>query len=243
MTPRLTLADDPDYTAEHAGREPFRPQGSRHMGIEERRAREFRRREQDILAAALALAGGEDWPAVTIDHIADKAEIGKGTVYKHFKSKDEVCARLVMDDGKELLAELEAIDPQMEFVPRLKQVLKTFWRHHMRRNELFQLRMYCELSPHSLNLSEGFAREFWSVRDAVVNHVRKVVQEGIERGIVPNQRIDYLMSAGWSTLAGAMRLVNEHNFPTLNADPDYLDYLVDYILKGLMNAQAPVRPG
>lgn len=210
------------------------------MGIEDRKAREFRRREEDILAAALSLAGSEDWQAVTIDHIAERAEIGKGTVYKHFKSKDEVCARLVMDHGKDLLARLEAIDPELEFVPRFKAALKTFWQHKLEHREMSQLAMYCELSPQSLNLGEGFAQEFWSVRDAVVGYMGRLIEEGIARGIIAEQPLDYLMSAGWSTLAGAMRLVNEHNFPSLTEDPRYVDYLVDFILKGLMNARAPM---
>ena len=49
------------------------------MSIQDRRAREFVRREQDILQAALALSNRDDWQTVTIDQIAPKAEIGKGT--------------------------------------------------------------------------------------------------------------------------------------------------------------------
>jgi len=213
------------------------------MGIEDRRAREFQRREQDILAAALALAGTEDWPAVTIDLIAEKAEIGKGTVYKHFKSKDEVCARLVMEHSIALLAKFRAVDSQLEFVPRLKVILKTFWYHFMEQREVFQLSMYCELSGGSLNLSEDFAATFWAQRETVFGYFAGLIEEGIDRGIIARQPIDYLMSAGWSTLAGAMRVINDSNFPHLNSDPRYLDYLVDYILKGLMNAQAPAESG
>ena len=58
------------------------------MSIHDRKAREFQRREEDILKAALALSNRDDWQAVTIEQIAQKAEIGKGTVYKHFPSKD-----------------------------------------------------------------------------------------------------------------------------------------------------------
>lgn len=34
-----------------------------------------------------------DWQTVTIEQIAERAEIGKGTIYKHFKTKDEILYR------------------------------------------------------------------------------------------------------------------------------------------------------
>ena len=65
------------------------------MGISERREREFQRREGEILDAALELFSADDWQSVTIDQIARRAEIGKGTVYLHFASKDEIYARSI----------------------------------------------------------------------------------------------------------------------------------------------------
>ncbi len=50
----------------------------------------FEERESAILAAARELFQREDWELVTIDEIAAKAQIGKGTVYKHVASKDEL---------------------------------------------------------------------------------------------------------------------------------------------------------
>jgi hypothetical protein len=58
-----------------------------HMGVQDRKAREFQRRADDTLKAALALSNRDDWQAVTIEQIAQKAEIGKGTVHRHFPRK------------------------------------------------------------------------------------------------------------------------------------------------------------
>ena len=225
---------------QRAGTEP--PGRGAHMGIEDRRAREFQRREQDILSAALNLAGTESWQAVTIDQIAEKAEIGKGTVYKHFKSKDEVCARLVMDNGRVLLAKLRAVDPGLEYVPRLKAALRTVWHHSAESRDMRSLGMYCEMSEHSLNLGAEMEREFWGVKGEIEAYFQALVEEGITRGIIPGQPIGYLLAAGWSTMIGASRLFQESNmFPHMQDDEEFLEYLVDYVLKGLMNAQVPGR--
>ena len=51
------------------------------MGIQERKERVFKGREKEILQAALRLFDGDDWQLVTIERIAQEAEIGKGTVF------------------------------------------------------------------------------------------------------------------------------------------------------------------
>ena len=50
-----------------------------------------------LLDAAIALMDRDDWQTVTVEEIADRAEYAKGTVYRHFASKDDLLARLVAD--------------------------------------------------------------------------------------------------------------------------------------------------
>lgn len=206
------------------------------MGIADRKAREFGRRETEILEATLALVGEAEWQSITIDDIADRAEIGKGTFYMHFKSKDEACARIVMDHAKKVLKHLRAIDSQMEFVPRFKLVMKTLWRETMANKEVLALKMYCDASESTLNLSEDFARGFIQVKNEMHTFMHALMQEGIDRGIIASQPIEYLMFAGWSTMSGAMRL-DTSIFGEAMDEEAVLEYLTDYIVKGLMNAQ------
>lgn len=209
------------------------------MGIEDRKAREFRRRETEILEATLRLAGESDWPSVTIDDIANSAEIGKGTFYMHFKSKDEVCARLVVDHAQQLLEKVQAFDPGMEYIPRFKRILKTIWHHTMAKREILALKMYCDASESALNLSEDFARVFVETHERMEGFMRSLVEEGIQRGILAPQPIQFQMFAGWSTMMGAMRLNQAVFFQDIDQET-LLDYMTDYILKGMMNAQVSV---
>lgn len=57
-------------------------------GRRERRARETRRK---ILLAALELFSERDPDAVTVDEIAARADVARGTVFNHFASKDSLC--------------------------------------------------------------------------------------------------------------------------------------------------------
>lgn len=66
------------------------------MATSERKARLFRQREQELLDAAAALIREQDWRAVTVERIAARAGIAKGTVYLHVRTKAEVAAKLAL---------------------------------------------------------------------------------------------------------------------------------------------------
>ena len=72
------------------------------MQTEPRKVREFRRREQEILDTALQLFLEEGEDSVTVEMIADRVGIGKGTIYKHFRSKAEIYLRLMLDYERDL---------------------------------------------------------------------------------------------------------------------------------------------
>ena len=56
----------------------------------------FQQRERSILDAALHLFHQQPWDRLTIAEVATHARIGKGTVYKHFPSKEDLaCAAMV----------------------------------------------------------------------------------------------------------------------------------------------------
>jgi AcrR family transcriptional regulator len=74
------------------------------------KAQEFRKREEEILEKALQLfiEKGED--KVTVEMIADAVNIGKGTIYKHFSTKDEIYLRLMIRYEEDLAQVFEKLD-------------------------------------------------------------------------------------------------------------------------------------
>ena len=60
------------------------------------RQQQFKKREEKILATAEQLlleAGSGD---ITLDSLADQLDLAKGTLYKHFSSKDELYLRIII---------------------------------------------------------------------------------------------------------------------------------------------------
>lgn len=79
------------------------------MSTAERRAREKAQRRQEILAAARQefLERGVHRP--TVDDVAARAQVSKGTIYLYFDSKEEILAVLLLEGLELLLVQMEAV--------------------------------------------------------------------------------------------------------------------------------------
>ena len=60
------------------------------MSIDERRKREKKYRRETIIQAAKELIQEKGLDAVTMDEIAKRSELSKGTLYLNFPSRDEL---------------------------------------------------------------------------------------------------------------------------------------------------------
>ena len=77
-----------------------------------------------ILNAADSLLGRYGYQKMTIDDIAREVGIGKGTIYLHFKSKEEIALARVDRVIKQLIIRLEEIASGNQSVPdRLRRML------------------------------------------------------------------------------------------------------------------------
>jgi AcrR family transcriptional regulator len=66
------------------------------MGIKERKEREKRMRKDSILKAAEKLFFRRGLDTITIEEIANEAELAKGTIYRYFKNKDELILTITL---------------------------------------------------------------------------------------------------------------------------------------------------
>ncbi|MGB5834554.1 MAG: helix-turn-helix domain-containing protein [Thiohalocapsa sp.] len=114
------------------------------MALQDRKEREFERREQDILIAALELCSTPRWESVTVERIAERAEVGKGTVYKHFASKDELLFRLMMRFYRGLLRMLSDGIVNGSPLDQLRDAIDRALRCHIANGEYRYVVEYCE---------------------------------------------------------------------------------------------------
>ena len=203
------------------------------MGIQERKEREFLRREKDILDAALTLFGTEDWQTVTVEQIAERAEIGKGTVYKHFTSKDEIYARLAGDFQREALDQLERIDRSLPVLQRLRMIVAIFWQRHLESGEYQHVVQYCEREDFRRSLSAEAQEELALLDARFQAAIDVVLQDGIDQGILPRKPREALIFGPIAALNGATRMAC-NCAPEGGSRDEFLNELTNFILAGML---------
>ena len=205
------------------------------MGVQQRKEREFRRREEEILAAALDLFRNDDWQAVTVEQIADAAEIGKGTIYKHFPSKDAMYARLVMDYQRHAIEKLRRIDPKLDVIQRLRAIIAVTWEQNMAAQEYQRLVQYCSRDDFRSGLNEETRAELHRQDEEYFGLISEVLDEGVRRSLLPKKTPQELLFGPMAALLGARTMMwNSCMCPGEMPAGSSLKELSNFILAGML---------
>lgn len=206
------------------------------MGIAERKERDFRRREEDILQAALRLFDRDSWQDVTIEQIAQEAEIGKGTVYLHFPSKEEIYAQLHAEFGRKLVAQLRAIDPSLSVEEQLGQMIRVVFDHHLEAPSYRRVFHYCERGDFRRGLAPSTQRELERIDGEFGQVVDRLLQRGVREGVFADRPLPVLLFAAHSTVVGALHSI-ESGCLGETLPSDYVEELTRFVLGGLKHLQ------
>ena len=213
------------------------------MGIAERKEREFKRREREILQAALRLFDQDDWQLVTIERIAQESEIGKGTVYLHFASKEDIYGRLALDFARQLLAKLVRIDAALPPVDRLRAGIRIIFDAHRAGRRYQRIVDYCNREDFRRRLEPGIAGELQRIDEQITSAVTAIVQEGIAAGTFPDRPLETLLWGPHATLIGAVRILAGNCGCVNPPDADaFVDDVTRFMLAGLMFQQQVPEP-
>ena len=118
------------------------------MGLTERRNREKERRRETILKAARRDFMKKGFKAVTVDSIAQRAQLSKGAIYLYFRSKEEIYAQVLIRDIEKFHDRVTDIfhdgDSASDVLIRFAQVYIDFF---LSERELFRILMTFMCSP------------------------------------------------------------------------------------------------
>ncbi len=167
--------------------------------------RVFLAREQSAIDAALELFLDEGIDNVTVSKIARRAGIGKGTVYKHFLTKNEILMRIMLDYEKKLSINLaagikkaEAGDPGA--------ASKAYFQSRLARPELDRLVQQLEVRLANAQDVAVQLEELHSTRRSNEASLSLMLTKQIERGILEDVPTHYHYLACWALAQGAVEL-------------------------------------
>ena len=205
-----------------------------------RKERAFALREQEILDAALALFEDPNWEQVTVDQIAKKAEIGKGTVYKHFTSKDEIYACIALAFHQQLLEAFSAVDHERPVDQVMKEVIRLSFDLYLTSKAHARVSFYCKRADYVERLSAPYQEKFERVQGLFEVFIGKVLASGVEQGVIPKRPYEHLVIGLEATFDGAMSMIwntdiGSHSKLEQN---EFITIISEYMIAGLTGLRA-----
>ena len=149
-----------------------------------------RDRRREVMAAAERLFTSRRYHEITTDDIAAAAHVGKGTIYRYFKDKEDLFFQVATSGFDEMCELLHLKVP--ENAPFREQLLSTcseIPRFFERRRQLFRM---MQAEDDRMQWCAEAMRERWAARRkklvaAVAAILRRGVREGEVRSDVPPQ--------------------------------------------------------
>jgi AcrR family transcriptional regulator len=178
------------------------------LSSEERRKKEKENRKNSILKAARKLFFERGFKSVTVDLIAAKAEVSKGSIYLYFDSKEEIYTQILISANIERHKEIENFARQegtaSELLLKYARVYVDFF---LENNELFRILMTFMLHAENMNLTEEQNTQLIHTTNENIRTISEILQKGVDAGEF-SDRIDIRQgqNAIWGLLNGIISL-------------------------------------
>lgn len=150
------------------------------MGIQERKEREKEHRREEILNAAQLVFFEKGLANATMDEIAEKAELSKGTLYLYYASKEDLYLA-VMVRGFDLLHEmcLKSVEASSSPAEAIWNLGKTYFEFYEKHLSFFRM-FYFLQSP---TLHKQVSPDMMEACNQQTNRTWKLVIDLFQRGI------------------------------------------------------------
>lgn len=176
------------------------------MGITERKEREKERRRQEIIDAAEEVFFSKGFDSATVDDVAERAELSKGTVYLYFKSKEDLQFAVFQRGADLLISDLKkSVSETQNGLENLVELANAFILFSKQNEDYFKLFTYFHSADLSkLNIEEGQLQQYM-VSQSPLAVVAQIVEKGIKDKSL-RQDIDpvILTSTLWSQMLGLL---------------------------------------
>lgn len=178
------------------------------MGLEDRRKREKDQRRSAILNAARKLFFEKGFRYVTVENIARKAELSKGSIYLYFSSKEEIYTQILLNDIDKFNKKSSLIfqngKSAAELVMDFAFIYVDFFLND---RELFRIMMTFMLHTEDMNLAETVNQHIIEVTNNTVKIIETILQQGIEKDEFPSDiNLRLSRNAMWGLLNGIISL-------------------------------------
>ena len=148
----------------------------------QRKQREYEARREEILRAAERLFSKNGFFKTGMAEIAEAAQFAMGTVYRFFKSKEDIYITLVEDKVDELLHLLEnAAKEHASASEKLRAVIRVKLAFADQNRDFFRIYV-SEWSGFEWTIKSAFGEGVWKRYLAQIDLVANLIKEGMKQG-------------------------------------------------------------
>ena len=210
------------------------------MSTAARRAREKAQRRQEILDAARREFFERGFHTPTVDDVATRAEVSKGTIYLYFKSKEEILAHLLLEGLDLLVEQMEAVcNPEASAAPEctVRQLASAYLQFCQANPNYFRLIMAFDRGRFEESISKELHQQVMNKSLEGLDILARTIEQGAGSGIF--DVADPWQAAGsvWAALNGVLVLMGHplrqrmlrNNLETM------FNATLDLVLRGLQD--------
>jgi AcrR family transcriptional regulator len=147
-----------------------------------RKEREYLAHRDEILSAAEKVFAAKGFFLTTMSDIAREAEFGTGTLYKYFRSKEELYFTLIDEKVEEINCLVKAeLSQRTSAVERIKKVLGLQFEFFERNRDFFRIYI-SERNRFEWTVKDELGKGLHEKMVAYINILAEVMRQGIERG-------------------------------------------------------------
>ncbi len=148
----------------------------------QRKQREYEARREEIFLAAERMFSQHGFFKTSMAEIADAAQFAMGTVYRFFKSKEEIYISLVEAKVEELLVLLlDATNRGSTAPEKLREVIRVKLAFADQNRDFFRIYV-SEWSGFEWTVKSAFGDRVWTKYLAQIDLVANLIKDGIQAG-------------------------------------------------------------
>jgi AcrR family transcriptional regulator len=193
-------------------------------------------KRQQITAAIERLLNSSQPQQITTDAIAAEARVGKGTIYRYFRDKEDLFLHAAMRGFDELVRLVETgVEPDRPFVDQLRRAAERISGFFTRRCELTRI-MQSE-DCHTPGRSADYCRQWQAKQQSLDDAIATIMQRGIDQGELRTDAQPALLAR---LFLGLLR-TRHRDLADLPESQRSLDLIVELFLTGA-GGGAPLQP-
>lgn len=179
------------------------------MGIAERREREREQRSHDIVDAAEKVFFEKGLDASSMDDVAEKAELSKGTLYLYFKSKEELYLAIHLR-GNRILRDMfaEAANSPFNGLEKTRAIGRAYFEYFQKYPDYFNAMIYYESREINLAETSPVAQQCMLLGKETLDILAQAIRDGIKDGSIRSS-IDPVKTAIslWGQSTGIIQII------------------------------------